>query len=196
VKPEPDDETAAAIAYVAEDCWPPLPASYGPWLVELARLAKEGTDPAALVPVPGEIVAEGPVPPRATRDGDGVLVISLEHALAALRQEDLLYPDDTEGVEVVTPLVALVLANTATPETVTEEYNQQTVEEMTKELTGGGWVVYPDSPIRVDEAGRLVSGLSRLLAIVAANVPAPVAITYDYDNAARPLTWQPPTREA
>lgn len=191
-----DDRLAAATAYVTEEIWPPLPAAYGPWLVELAQLARDGTDPATEVPVPADVLGTDVIPPGTIRHPDGPPpVITLADALRALGQEDLLYPEDTEDappLEFVTPIVALALANTADIDYWNNAYDPIEADRLASELSRGEWTVHLDDPIRVDRQGRITSGLNELLAIVAADTQAPVNITYAYDNAPRPLTWRAP----
>ncbi|MFE2934900.1 hypothetical protein [Streptomyces sp. NPDC059278] len=179
----PDTETAIACV---------------PWLLELANHAKEGADPGLELAVPDAIKESGHIPSGARTAEDGTLVITLHDALAALDLEDLLlhFHEEEEGhgpgVEFVTPIVALAMANTTDAAHWGQTYDPDRIHELATTLTLGNWVVNVDDPIRVDEQGRIVSGLNELLAIVAANIDAPVSITYAYDDAPRPLTWRGP----
>lgn len=192
----PDDETAAAISYV-RGLWPPLPRAYGPWLVELAHRARAGADPELELAVPDAILDSGTLPRPTRRAEDGTLTITLREALTALRQEDLLYPDEEDPtwppVEIVSPAVALSLANTADAAYAAQAHDPQAVTQLAEALKGGQWEVDLDNPIRVDQQGRITTGLNLLLAIVAACMDAPAAITYAYDDGPLPLTWRAPT---
>ncbi|MEV6400537.1 hypothetical protein AB0M39_38125 [Streptomyces sp. NPDC051907] len=193
--PTVEDQIAAAVAYVRDDLFPPLPEAYGPWLVKLAARARAGEDPDIMLTVPKTVLDTGVVPPRVRREADGAILISLGDALRAMQQEDLLYPEHEQPdtpLEVVTPIVALALANTADAQHWAETYDPEQVTELAQELALGTWTVHVDKPIRVDEQGRIASGLNELLAIVHANLQAPVRITYAYDDGPRPLTWRGP----
>lgn len=196
INPEQPD-TEAAIAYVRGNFMPPLPTVYGPWLVELTARAKGGASPELEILVPDAIRESGYIPREARTTEDGTLVITLRDALSALHQEDLLFPDGEMaghglGVEFVTPIVALAMANTADAAYWGQTYDPDRIHELATTLALGNWVVNIDEPIRVDEQGRIVSGLNELLAIVEANTDTPVSITYAYDDAPRPLTWRGP----
>lgn len=200
-----DDEFEAAVNYVRSQFFPPLPRLYGAWLVDLKHRAEAGADPNLLLAVPDAIMETGYVPRAARPADDGTTVITLYEALAGLRQEGLLIPADREaaaavpegtdipeGVEMVTPVVALALANTADADTVGFEFDPDQVAAMSTALVKGEWAVDLDDPIHVDHQGRVCKGLNMLLAVVQGNIPAPVPIVYGYDDAARPLTWRGP----
>lgn len=189
------NETEAATEYVTS-LFPPLPEAYGPWLVELARQAKSGTHPDTPLPVPGDVQQTGTVPPAAHQDSEGTLVITLHDALKALRQEELLYADDEEQtdppLEIITPVVALALANTADARYWGETYDPERITYLADRLANGEWAVDMEAPVHVDEQGRITSCLNELLAIVLADAEAPLPTRYAYDDAPRPLGWRGP----
>lgn len=191
-------EEALAIAYVQDYFFPPLPRAYGPWLVQLAEMARQGADPEVLVPIPADVVAAGQLPTGARRlDATADPVITLREALTDLGRGDLLgQPDpgkgEGEGPEFIKPETALALANTADAAYWGQAYDPDEVHDLATALTLGNWQINDENPIRVDQQGRVVSGLNQLLAVVAANIAAPAFITYDYDTATRPLTWRGP----
>lgn len=194
------DELEAAIAYVRGQFWPPLPRVYGAWLIDLKYRATGGAAPDLELAVPPAILDSGYTPRSARRRRDGTTVITLFNALASLRQEELLMPPAEEdepdplpeGVELVTPIVALVMANSADAATFGELYDPEEVARVAAELAHGTWVVDADQPIHVDHQGRITTGLNTLLAVVQADISVPVPIVYGYDTANRPLTWRGP----
>ncbi len=191
----------SALAYVQGRFVPPLPPAYAPWLVDLARLAETGARPDAVVPVPPE-VASHRLPRGAYTDGSGTRVITLWDALAALRKTDLLLDRDEDeeaggvvlpkGVELMEPVTALALANTADAATVVRTHSASRVSALADGLRGGRWEIHPDRPVQIDQQGRVVEGLDSLLAIVEADVCAPVAMAYGTDNVSGGYSWRSP----
>lgn len=190
------DPAADPIGYVQRNIWPPLPTVFGVWLGDLIHRAKAGADPDLELAVPDAVLETGVFLPLCRKDGD-TTVITLGRALTLFSLEELLFPDEeehaAEPISVFEPLVALTLANTADAQTVADTYNPQTVTELADTLTAGEWRFHLAEPIVVDQQGRLIGGLTTLLAIVKANVPAPALAFYNTDDTgAVPLTWRGP----
>lgn len=193
-RPDPATDPAA---YVSEVVWPPLPPAFGDWLADLVRRARAGEDPDLELAVPDAVLATSVPVPLCRMTPNGTVVTTLGRALTLFHAEHLLFPEpdehDGDPVQVFEPEVALTLANTADAQAVADTYDPAVVRERSAQLLAGEWRYRDVTPIRVDRHGRLVDGLSTLLAIVQANRPAPVIAHYDTDHLGdAPLTWRGP----
>lgn len=193
----PPDPATDPHAYVREAVWPPLPAAFGAWLADLAHRAQAGADPDLELAVPDAVLATHIHVPLARTTDDGTTTITLGAALTLFGAEHLLFPDpgaSDEPIEIFEPVVALTLANTADAATVAATYDPDTVKRLAGQLTAGEWQYQHVTPIRVDQQGRVTEGLNTLLAVVAANHPAPALAHYDNDPAhGQRYTWRGPT---